>query len=90
MNKLHLLIGLVIGLLTATIGMFLFIELFTSYSFIEGWKFMKYQGQTGKLMAIGAVPNLIIFFVLLKYDQEIMARGIVLAIIIITALSVIL
>lgn len=90
MSKKHILLGLIIGLLTAIVGMFLFLKFFTPYSFVEGWKIMKYQGQTGKLIAIGAVPNLLIFFVFLKFDQEMTARGVVLATIIITALSVIL
>jgi hypothetical protein len=90
MSKKHILLGLIIGLFTAIVGMFLFLEFFTTYSFVEGWKIMKYQRQTGKLIAIGAVPNLFVFFALLKFDQEMTARGVVLATIIITTLSVIL
>jgi hypothetical protein len=88
MHKIHLFIGLVIGLLVGLLGMFLFLEVFTNYNLIEGWKAMKNEGQTGKLMAIGAVPNLIVFFGLLKFDLEMMARGVVLATIIITVLSI--
>lgn len=90
MHKIHLFIGLVIGLVVGWLGMLLFLEAFTNYNLIEGWKVMKNEGQTGKLMAIGAVPNLIVFFGLLKFDLEMMARGVVLATIIITLLSVIL
>lgn len=90
MHKIQLLFGVILGLATGILGMFLFLETFTEYNLIEGWKAMKNQGQTGKLMAIGAVPNLVVFFVLLKFDLEMMARGVVLATIIITALSVIL
>jgi uncharacterized membrane protein len=87
MNKIDLLIGLIIGFITTTLGMFLFFELFSNYSFIEGMKGMKSQGFLGKIITLGAVLNIIVFFILLKLDREIMARGVVLATIILTILT---
>jgi hypothetical protein len=87
MNKIDLLIGVIIGLVTTTLGMFLFFELFSNYSFMEGMKGMKNQGFLGKIITLGAVLNIIVFFILLKLDREIMARGVVLATIILTILT---
>jgi hypothetical protein len=40
---------------------------------------MKSQGYLGKVITLGAILNLVAFFVLLKINRELMARGVVLA-----------
>jgi hypothetical protein len=87
-HKIHLLFGTILGLLLGFLGSYLFLKIFTSYSFIDGWKTLKFQGEQGKLIAIGALPNMLVFFILLKFDKEMMARGIVFATLIITFVSI--
>lgn len=48
---------------------------------------MKSQGFLGKLMTLGAVLNIGVFFFLLKIKKELMARGVVLATIILTIIT---
>lgn len=69
------------------LGAYLFMKIFTHYDFIDGWKALKMQGEQGKLIAIGALPNMLVFFILLKFDQEMMARGIILSMILLTLVT---
>ena len=87
MNKKDILIGFVIGILAAVLGSYLFITLFTNFDFISGIQIMKSEGKLGKIMTLGSILDLIAFAILLKLNKEIMARGVVLAVIIIAILT---
>lgn len=87
MNKIDLVYGFFIGLLTAGLGSFIFIELATDYSFFEGILAMKLNGYLGKIITLGAILDLILFYVLLKFNKELMARGVVLALIALTLIT---
>lgn len=84
MKKIDLFYGLIIGLISASIGVYLFVVLFTEYEFFEGYSILKAQGQLGKLIALGAILNLVVFFLLLKFNKELMARGVVFATLLLT------
>lgn len=88
-HKIHLLYGTILGLIFGFFGAFLFLKIFTDYSFMEGWKALKFQGEQGKLIAIGALPNMLLFFILLKFDKEMMARGVVFSMILLTIVTLI-
>ena len=87
MKKVDLLYGTLIGLVSSCLGIYLFMVLFTEYEFFEGISILKRAGQLGKLIALGSVLNLIVFFVLLKINKELMARGVVLATLIATIVT---
>lgn len=87
MNKMDLFYGFVIGFAASLVGTFLFIEFFTDYDFVEGYNILRGKGQLGKLITLGAILNIVAFFLLLKYKKELMARGVVLATIILTAIT---
>jgi hypothetical protein len=87
MNKIHLLYGFLIGMAVAALGCYLYVEAFTEYSFREGFEILKRQGNAGMLITLGTVPNLAVFFLLLWLKKELMARGIILAVIVLTLLS---
>lgn len=89
MEKKDLFIGILIGLVAAFIGIFLFVTFFTDYDFVEGVKILKSQDSLGKLIALGAVLNIIAFFILLKLKKDLMARGVVLATIALTILTIV-
>jgi hypothetical protein len=87
MRKIDLLIGALIAIITTVIGSFLFITLKTKYSFVDGVLELKSQGILGKIITLGAVLNILIFFVLLKLNKEMMARGIVLGVIVLAIIT---
>lgn len=88
MKKIDLLYGFIIGLITSFIGVFLFVSLFTDYDFQTAIQATKAEGKLGKLITLGAVLNLIVFFLLLKLNKELMARGVVLATILLTVVTI--
>lgn len=87
MRKIDLLIGTIIGFITAFLGSYLFILGYTDYNYFDGIQMMKSHGVLGKVITLGAILNIIVFFVLLKLNKDLMARGIILAIILQTILT---
>jgi hypothetical protein len=87
MNKIDILTGFVIGILASLLGCFLFIKIFTAFDFMAGVESMKAEGKLGKLITLGSILDLVAFGVLLKLNKDIMARGVVLAVIIITIIT---
>ena len=85
----ELFLGCILGILSCFLGSYLFIIMFTKYSFAEGIENLKAGGHLGQLITLGAVLNIILFFVLLQFNKEIMARGIVMATIILTLITLI-
>lgn len=87
MNKIDILTGFVIGILASLLGSFLFIKLFTAFNFMAGVESMKAEGKLGKLITLGSILDLVAFGVLLKLNKDIVARGVVLAVIVITIIT---
>jgi len=87
MDKIDLLYGFLIGLLTSLIGCYAFIIFFTEYTFILGYQIIKAQGNLGKLITLGAVLNIIVFFGLLRFNKDMMAKGVILTMIIVTIIT---
>ncbi|MDR6846767.1 hypothetical protein [Flavobacterium granuli] len=87
MKKTDLLIGFIIGILASFFGMFLYITLAMHTDFLAGIQSMKNEGQLGKIVTLGSIMDLIAFGVLLKMNKELMARGVVLAVIALTIVT---
>lgn len=90
MNKIDLFIGLLFGFLVSLLGSFLFITFFTPYDFFMGLEIMKTQGNLGRLVTLGTILDLVLFSILLKFNKDIMARGVVLSVIILTVITLLL
>lgn len=87
MNKIDLLYGFLLGIIATLIGCFLFIQLFTEWNFTAGIQIMQAQGYIGKIITLGSILNLIVFAVLLKFNKDLMAKGVILAVILMTILT---
>ena len=85
MKKTDLLIGVFI--IASIIGSYVFIELLTEYNFIEGVKILRFQGKLGKIISLGSVLNIIVFFLLLKFNKELIARGVILGTILLAIIT---
>lgn len=92
MDKKDLFIGLLLGLIVGLIGTAVVIMLMTASgtSITEGYHYMKSSGSIGKVITLGAIPNLLLFFVLLKKNKDLMARGIILALFVLTIITLVL
>jgi hypothetical protein len=89
MKKTDLIIGFLIGIATAFLGTYLFLKFFTKYDLFQDLQTIRAEGIFGKVITLGAILNIIVFFVLLQLKKEMMARGIVLATIILTLFTLI-
>ena len=87
-NKTEVLLGLIIGIITSVFGCFLFILLFTKFTFFSGIELMQAEGKLGKIITLGTVLDLGVFWTLLKLNKEFMARGVILAVILLTLITV--
>lgn len=89
MEKKDLIIGFLIGIIGALIGCFIFLEFFTEYGFIKGFTIMKNAGILNKVITLGAILNLFIFFILLQKKKDAIAKGLVFSMLLLTIITLI-
>ena len=78
--KKELITGIIVGLIANIIGLFLVaIILGDTYNFIEAIKIAKAQGFLTKLISMGAILNLIAFFIFIRKRKDDRARGVLIA-----------
>ncbi|QSW90888.1 MULTISPECIES: hypothetical protein [Flavobacterium] len=82
MNKKEFITGFLVGIFTALLGSYLFITFFTTFDFSTGIQTIKEHGYLGKVITIGTTLDLAVFLLLLNRDKEMMARGVILAVIV--------
>ena len=89
MKKTDLLIGFFMGIVATLLGTLVFLLLkMPKLVSVKGFSTIREQGIMGKLITLGAVINLLLFFILLKINKDLMARGVVLATIILAIATV--
>lgn len=80
MNKrIHVIYGFILGMALTFFGMYFYVTMFVGGEFNESIVAIKSQNNFGKVIALGSIPNLFAFFLLLKKNREMWARGVVLA-----------
>lgn len=89
MNKRDLLIGFIVGIFTSLLGSYLFITFFTKFDISTGIQTIREQGYLGKVITLGTILDLAVFLILLKRNQEMMARGVILAVIVLAISTII-
>ncbi|WP_347050240.1 hypothetical protein [Flavobacterium olei] len=75
-------VGFIIGIFTALLGSYLFITFFTTFDISSGFQILRKQGYLGKVITLGTLLDLAVFTILLKRNKEYMARGVILAVIV--------
>lgn len=79
MIKREVFIGVFVGLMANAIGLFLATLFLGEFgNFIDVIKSANAEGFLGKLISLGAILNLIAFFVFIKKKQDYRARGVLL------------
>ena len=81
--KKDIIIGIIVGLIANAIGVVLYILAFSSKGIDATIKQSLSEGFFGKIVTLGAIANLIAFFLFLKKKQDARARGVLLITIII-------
>lgn len=87
MHKKDLLIGFVVGIIANTVGTILYILLFSDLGIVDTFHAAVQQGHIGSLLALGAILNLIAFFLFLRIRRDNRAKGVLIATIL-TALAI--
>ncbi|MFD2552674.1 hypothetical protein ACFSQP_12710 [Bizionia sediminis] len=84
MIKKEILIGFLVGLLANTLGLILATILLGSHDDFEtALRNASAQGFLGKLVSLGAILNLLAFFIFIRKKQDYRARGVLLATVVI-------
>lgn len=79
MIKKDIFIGIVVGLVANSIGLFLVTQILgKGDDFLTVIKAAANEGFLGKLISLGAILNLIAFFIFIKKRQDYRARGVLL------------
>lgn len=86
-SKKEIIIGFVVGIIANTIGTLLYVLLFSDLSIKETFEAAVEQGHIGSLLALGAILNLIAFFLFLRIRRDQRARGVLIATLL-TALAI--
>ena len=76
-------IGILTGLIANIVGMFLYITAFSDKPFVETIQKSMDEGYFGKIVTLGAVLNLLAFFLFIKKRQDNKARGVLMITVII-------
>ena len=90
-NKKEVLLGVIYGVISSLIGLILAILILSeNSSIIESLKNSYYENFLGKLISLGAILNVVVFFVFIKKNQDQRAKGILLMTIFLAILTLIL
>ena len=89
LNKKELFCGLLSGFLANLLGMIIVvIVLFQSFNILKIINDSISETFITKIISLGAIVNLVVFFIFLKYDYEERAKGVLLATFIIAILTI--
>ena len=75
-------LGILLGFVANTLGMFLYILIFIDANFTDAIYKIKEFNLVGSIIALGAAINFLPFFILLNKNKVYMARGVLIATII--------
>ena len=79
MIRKDVIIGFVIGIIANIVGIALYILLFSKEGFEGTLRSAVNFSFIGKLVSLGAILNLIVFFILIRKNEDHKARGVLLA-----------
>lgn len=77
--KKEIAIGFLVSLFATACGLFVYLQYVSRFGFTETIEMIKKGGTLGKVISLAALPNLFVFFIFLKKNQEYRARGVLLA-----------
>ena len=87
-DKIQFFLGFVLGLLACGVGALSFLYFFSDVDLTQAISFLQSQKSFGKVLAIGCVLNLALFFGLLKLKKDFMAKGVIMSVIILAIFSI--
>jgi hypothetical protein len=88
MNVVQFIMGIIIAVAVCAICTVAFTYYATDYAFVEGINLMIRTQTLGKVITICSVSNIAVFFVLLKFNKIMMARGIIAGLILLALITI--
>lgn len=82
-NILNLLLGTLSGLLVSIIFGCIVFKLLTNLNPIENFNILNYGTLSGRVLSLGAIPNIGLFYIFLNKENYFSARGVILSFILI-------
>ncbi|MDP2089133.1 MAG: hypothetical protein Q8J84_06985 [Flavobacteriaceae bacterium] len=79
MIKIEVFKGFLVAITATVFSFYIYIEHFSVYSLEETIQIVKTGQLFGKLLTLSALPNVIVFFIFIKKNQDYRARGVLLA-----------
>ena len=72
-------IGFLVGIIANSLGVLLYMLLFSDLGVVDTYQAAVQQGHVGSLLALGAILNLVAFFGFLRLRRDHRARGVLMA-----------
>jgi len=88
--KKEILIGFLVSIFATASGMFIYLQYVSRFGFYETIDMIRTGGVLGPVLTLAALPNLLVFFVFLKKNQEYRARGVLIGVILIAVYTMVL
>lgn len=86
----EIVIGFLVSLFATFCGMFIYLEYISDTGLADTIRKIKEGGVLGTVIALSALPNLFVFFIFLKKNQDYRARGVLLGTIFIAVFTLLL
>jgi len=77
--KKEIIIGFLVGLIANTLGVILYILIFSDMGIIETYKAAVEMERVGSILALGAILNLVAFFLFMRIRRDHRAKGVMIA-----------
>ena len=81
-----MIIGFVLSILATIAGCYIYMEFIMQNGFEAAWEWMINTHNQSSILSLGAIPNLLLFFVFLKRKEDYKARGVLIGVILIALL----
>jgi len=81
--KAKVLLGIIFGFMATVLGFYFYSQVFNNFSMKFIGKLITEEDMLGEILVYSAIPNALAFFVFIKRKKDYMARGVILATIII-------
>jgi|TARA_R110000751_G_scaffold113854_3_gene213202 uncharacterized SAM-binding protein YcdF (DUF218 family) len=88
-NKKHIILGFILGVISTGIGVLLYIAFFSRYGIEETFKKAIQFKFVDKIVSLGALLNLGLFFLFLNRKKDDLAKGVLIATLIIGLIIII-
>jgi hypothetical protein len=77
MKLKEIFIGILLGIISTIIGTFFLVKAFTNYDYFYAISIMKNGSNLSKLLALGAVLNILLVFYLFQKNKDEIAKGVI-------------